>query len=526
MKNVSKAGAVLVLILFVYFSGCKSNGTGSSSSSTTSTSTASSVTLSGTLASSSAGKELRAKDFTGYYLIAQAKGTNKIYPGKVNADGTFSLDVPQNGSYVVTVMSSSSRPAGVFIMADGDSTLTTGLKSGTTNASLGTFTLDETKGKATALQTISNYADTTITARASNGAPVGMGNVGKGTQAKLTSGSVDTSIPDVDKDGLIDPLDADADGNGVVDEFQATGPAKFSSYATTKAGKSSSCITSVGVFMNLKIPYDKSSSFDTKTDMVLTLELIPDSSCASAIETIDLDTSSGGTGSGGPVYKNLATISPFANGWTDLASPTAYPSTGTLWKDANWSLYKATSSEGDTRWTVWVVPNDTVVAGDSFMFKVKYTSGSGITPSTEHFVKAVDYVFTNIPKMATYNGTPAPTPSSGGSGTNSNPITFTGDDLTLTWSRPQDESSSSICGMSYIFTVFYYVGTSQAQEKRCTTTVSDDSSCSTTMSATLTKSDCLASTTSSGSSVTQYQVDVTASSTAGDNSAQLVYFKR
>lgn len=491
----------------LFLAGCG----GSSSTPVTSTSSTT-VSMSGTLQSVT-GKE-KAKDYTGYTVIAKEKSTRKIYKGTVNADGSFSVSVAKSGKYMITVLSDSSRAAGVLLntaAGASDTTLKAGISSSTSNASLGTFTLDETKGIA---NPANNLGGDDWEVRAKSGVPVSMNNgklIGKGADQKVTGKfAVTKDDGDDDDDGLIDELDADGDGDGTVDELQS------GDYATTKAGKSSSCIKNVGVFMNLKIAYDKTSTFSTVTDMVLTLELIPDSSCISNIKQIDLDT--------GPKYKTVAKVAPAANGWTDVAS--AYPATGTVWKDKNWLLYQMKSTDGVTRWTVWVTPEDTtnlVTAGDSFMFKVQYNDGN-----TEHFVKAIDYVFTDIPKLSTYNGTPAPTPSSGGSGTSGNPVSVGTGDLTLVFTRPKDEAGAEITGMKYIFEIFYRDSSgTQVGSARCTTSEFTDSGSGTTLTTTtpLSASTCLP-TISGSSAVSSYQIDLTASSTAGDNSAQLFYVKK
>ncbi len=511
MKKNVKFSVLTALGMFLLAGGLfVLSGCGGSSTPVTSTSSTT-VSMSGTLQSSS-GKE-KAKDYTGYTVIAKEKTTRKIYKGTVNADGTFSVSVAQNGKYIFTVLSDSSRAAGVLLntaAGASDATLKAGISSSTSNASLGAFTLDESKGIA---NPANNLGGDDWEVRAKSGVPVSMNNgklIGKGTDQKVAKLAVTKDDGDDDDDGLIDELDADGDGDGTVDELQS------GDYATTKAGKSSACIKNVGVFMNLKIDYDKTSTFSTVTDMVITLELIPDSSCVSNIKQIDLDT--------GPKYKTVAKVSPAASGWTDVAS--AYPSTGTVWKDKNWLLYQMKSTDGVTRWTVWITPEDAtnlVTAGDSFMFKVQYNDGN-----TEHFVKAIDYVFTDIPKLSTYNGTTAPTPSSGGSGTSGNPVSVGTDNLTLVFTRPKDETGAEITGMKYKFEIFYRDSTgAQVGSALCTASEFTDSGSGATLTTTtpISATTCLP-TTSGSSAVSSYQIDLTASSTAGDNSAQKFYVKK
>ena len=156
------AGALFVL------SGC-----GGSSTPVTSTSSTT-VSMSGTLQSST-GKE-KAKDYTGYTVIAKEKTTRKIYKGTVNADGTFSVSVAQNGKYMFTVLSDSSRAAGVLLntaAGASDTTLKAGISSSTSNASLGAFTLDESKGIANPANNLGG-GDNEWDIRAKNGVPVSM----------------------------------------------------------------------------------------------------------------------------------------------------------------------------------------------------------------------------------------------------------------------------------------------------------------------------------------------------------------
>ncbi len=503
--NPKMFGLLFLVCGVLFLAGCG----GSSSTPTTTSSTTATVT--GTLSNNG-----KFKDFTGYKIYAQAKSTHKLFYATVNADGSFSLALGSQASYILTLVDANSRVAGVFIMADGDATLTTGLKV-TQNTSLGALTLDSVKGKVTRFSgdDLEGLADSTLTARAVSGKPVGYGNLGKGAEAKLTGKfAKDETSPDQDSDGLTDSFDADADGDGTVDELQS------GSLATTKSGKSSACIRSVGVFMNLKIGYDRTNSIDAKEDMVLTLELIPtDATCAADISKVEV--------LNGPTYLKTATVAPSASGWTDNKIPSAYPATGTLWSavsSGSYDMFNLTPP-GETigRWTIWIIGHDTVTAGDSFHFKVTYKSSS-----EEQFVKMIDYVFTDIPKLSTYNGTTAPTPSAGGSGTSNNPVAVGATDLTLVFTRPKDETGAEITGMKYKFEIFYRDSSgTQVGSALCTASEFTDSGSGTTLTTTtpISATTCLP-TTSGSSAVSSYQIDLTASSTAGDNSAQLFYVKK
>lgn len=489
------------------------SGCGGSSTPTTTAAASTTATVTGTVTSSA-----KYKDFTGYKIYAQAKKTHKMFYTKVNADGSFSLALDSANSYIMTLVNDKSRVEAVFVITNGTDTLITGFKI-LGSGSLGTFTLDTANGKvlSSSAKLIGGVceADTTLTARAKSGKPVGMGNLGKGTDAKLPAKmKTDEESPDQDSDGLTDSYDADADGDGTVDELQS------GTLATTKSGKSSACISSVGLFMNLKIAYDKTNSINTNTDMVITLELIPkDATCAADISKVEV--------LNGPTYLKTATVAPSANGWTDNKIPSAYPTVGTLWKDVSsgsYDMFNLTPpSETIGRWTIWIVANDAVTAGDSFHFKVTYKSSS-----EEQFVKMIDYVFVNIPILSTYNGTTAPTPSSGGSGTSANPVSVGSGDLTLVFTRPKDETGAEITGMKYKFEIFYRDSSgAQLGSARCTASEFTDSGSGTTLTTTIPISGTTCLPTTSGSSaVSSYQIDLTASSTAGDNSAQLFYVKK
>lgn len=500
MKQKSKYSSIALLLFGVVLivTGCGgSSGTGI----TTGISGSASV-LTGQIQSSA-----KAKDFTGYRIYAMAKSTHKVYYATVSIDGSFSLTVEQNGSYILTLVRSDSHVAGVLSPgALGNDTVVTGIKTGASSAvDIGSFVLDETKGVASAAGELSAVMDSSLKARAASGKIVGQGNLGKGAEAKLTAGnSVNTQSPDQDDDGLVDALDADADGDGVVDEIQS------GELAVTKSGKASACIKNISVLMSLKIAYENSNTFDTKKDMVLALEVTPaNSTCAADISKVEL--------LNGPSFLATAAISASASGYVG-----AYPTAGILWTNVSVGSYDMVSmtppSDTTPHWVIWLVPNGTVTAGDSFHFKVSYKSSH-----EEHFVKMLDYVFTDIPRLLTYNGNAAPAPMAGGSGSSINAAAVGRGDLTLTWSRPKDETGAEISALVYVFTVHSFSSSGSELESSQCTSVSDAGG---TLAVTLSASSCLPAVTASGTAIAYYQIDIAAVSTAGDVSAQLFYVKK
>ncbi len=500
MKHILKYSAIALLLLGVVFivTGCGgSSGTGITTSVSATTST-----LTGQIQSSA-----KAKDFTGHRIYAMAKSTHKVYYAKVNSDGSFSLSVEQNGSYILTLVRADSRVAGVLSPgALGNDTVVTGIKTGASSAvDIGLLVLDETKGVAAAASELSAAMDSSLKARAASGKVVGQGNLGKGTEAKLRAGnSVNAQSPDQDEDGLVDALDADADGDGVVDEIQS------GELAVTKSGKSSVCVKNVSVLMSLKIAYENSNTFDTKKDMVVALEVTPaDSACAADISKVEV--------LNGPTFLATATVSASASGYVG-----AYPAAGTLWTNVSVGSYDMVSmtpsSDTTPHWIIWLVPNGAVTAGDSFHFKVTYKSSH-----EEHFVKMLDYVFTDIPRLLTYNGNAAPAPMAGGSGSSANAAAVGSGDLTLTWSRPKDETGAEVSALVYVFTVHSFSSNGTEVLSNQCTTVTDAGGA---LTVTLSSSTCLPAVTATGTAIAYYQIDIAAVSTAGDVSAQLFYVKK
>ena len=432
-------------------------------------------------------------------VLAQSAKDGKIYYGTVDSSGNLSISVPSGEAIYIDVLKNG-RFDGMFVATAEGSQDTMGIKP-TTSTNLGNITIDESKGIAlsSSSEGISKIKDATLTARASSGVPVGAGNFGKGTGSKLGTGSADSTKLDEDRDGLPDFLDADNDGNGLVDEMDKD------SKPESEGAAGLTQIQQATVFMNLKIDYDKTATFNRKTDTVLTLHVqVKDPSKVSKVEVVDA-----------PAYKDTATSVASSFTFPDHD----YPAEGTSWKSLGYKLVKATMG-GATVWTMFISPVDNVSAGDTFHFRVTFTDGT-----TEDAVKMINYAFTNIPKLATVNGTAA-TAFTGTNGTISDPIGISSStsDLSfpITWSRPLDESGIAINGMTYQMQVFYYNAAKQSIGQKNFDGPVDDATGSVTMQTTLS----LKSSDVTTEAAAIYQVDLTAQSKAGDNSAQKTDYKK
>lgn len=163
-----------------------------------------------------------------YTVLAQSNQTGEIYRDETNASGDFAIDLPDNeagNTFVVTILGPDGHAVGPVVFGASGSDGVTGVRPAG-DTSLGTLNLPDDPSAAPiqcgtdADTDLTNLLDQDVKARLNeHGAPVGLDSVGKGAAADNLSGS-GNGLADADRDGLIDILDADNDGNGVVDEFE------------------------------------------------------------------------------------------------------------------------------------------------------------------------------------------------------------------------------------------------------------------------------------------------------------------
>jgi len=374
----------------------------------------------------------------GHAVIAQSNDTGRIYRGLTDESGEFQIDIPDDeagNTFVVTILGPDGRALGPVVF---DQDGATGLALDG-QVSLGTIDLpaDPTE---TPLQPgddadsdLDDLVDVDVTARVDgDGVPVGLPSCGKGDDAQ---GQVSQDqLADADQDGLIDVLDADDNGNGIVDDFEGNG----------EAGGMLPGIRA-NFFMNLKVyaeqaqPYYSGTTAEIaaalSTDTIITFEVQAEPSATTSIAAAHL------LDVPGPAYLSIAQKSTEATDGLDL----------TLWSASNYAF-----DEESDRFDAFVCPNAVMDAGDTFTVEVSLDDGT-----TEQYSRMINYIFKNIPKLIKYGSAGALTnfdvTDAGVNGTNQHPIPFDGSkDLVLVYQPPPDENGDYLTNLYYTFGIFYH----------------------------------------------------------------------
>lgn len=375
----------------------------------------------------------------GFLVMAQSAVSGEIYQGVSDADGKFEVDIPDSengGTFMVTIIKPDGRAAGPVLFDESAGEGMTGLDL-SRPASLGTLVVpgDVADGPVV----VGGDADTKelvspeiVTRLDADGIPVGLASAGKGADAQGGgggAGKIDSpqSKLDADGDGLPDVVDADDNGNGIVDEFDGAGDA---------GGIPAGAGIRLNFFMNLKISDADANKYYTgtadqvsdalKTDTIITLEIAaePDAKrkpvaarvlTAPAPEYLSLMEKMGTDEHGGQSFKP--------------------------WSDSDYAFDVATD-----RLQAFVRPNALLNAGDTFTVAVEFDDGS-----TKLFSRMINYVFKNIPRLRQFGDTVG-----GLTAFSSGTISFDGSqDLVLVFNPPTDDTGAYLTGMDYQFEIFY-----------------------------------------------------------------------
>lgn len=410
-----------------------SDGTDGTTDDTLGLSNPDTFSLTGVIAPSDAAKRRVRRqggvsDTPKYIVIAQSADSYETYKAQTNADGSFQLDLPDSEKgnlFTVTIMNESGRAEGPIVFGqDGDNGKTgIDLASGVT---LGQIALPDNPGDAPItpggdFNSDDQVASDVIARLNANGAPVGSASLGKGDAADGAASNSPRQILDKDKDGLPDFVDADNDGNGILDDFDNN--------ATDIRPNDG---VRLNFFMNLKVGADRMSIYYDGTDAereaalmqdtVITFEVQTEPSAPKEIASVRaLDTPA-------PTYMNDLTL---------LNSSAA-------WADSDFAFgYIANSYQA------FISPNALLTAGDSFTVEVTFDDSS-----TRQYTQMINYVFTNIPRLISAGAGASQTAFTG-----QQPVMFDGtQDLTLVFQPPKDENGDFIDGLDWRFEFFFLDG--------------------------------------------------------------------
>ncbi|MBL8879219.1 MAG: hypothetical protein JNG88_08875 [Phycisphaerales bacterium] len=410
------------------------NNTGDS----TSDDSASALSLRGTLIGQSAAKRgPRAADAdpdSGYTVVAQSTATMETYRGTTDDQGDFLVDLPDDeagNTFMVAIIDENGQPVSTVVFDGSGDTGYTGL-SMSESATLGTIELPDDPSATPVMPgvnaTTGSMIDPTVFARLNDdGCPVGVGNNGKGSASQGVNSASGNQILDGDQDGLPDFIDADNNGNGIVDDWDSNG-----GDAAPNDG------VRLNFFMNLKIDEPDTDVYygsdlaaiddSLKEQTIITMEVLEEPGAPKHITGVAL------VESPGPSYIPLMTTS-------------IGPNSFALWSSIGYAFDDA----GD-RFQRFVIPHDHLNAGDTFTVEVTFEDGS-----TKQYSRMVNFVFTNIPRLRNWGqGGGALGAFAGGVIQVDNT-----QDLDLEFQPPTDDTGNYLENLDYSFEVFYYDGSNQ-----------------------------------------------------------------
>lgn len=355
-----------------------------------------------------------------YTVVAVDNSSNKTYQATTNEDGTFSIEVPSDSSYLMAFVNNGSY-IGPAVFDGSDSQVNTAIKP-TASTDLGSMIVDEDEGYARA-ETAPAIVDTEVLAEAADGKPKGAGpdNDGKVQNAGITN----REDSDEDKDGIPNIFDADEDNDGFRNGIKAD-----------PSGKTvvSDHIESVYMSSNIwplhgeEPPAGSVHSTYAPSLMSMWLNVVPKSGQESTVVSVTCTDVPA-------VIKDVATVRVSSS----IGDPVDYPTGNSLWKDSGYNLYKTTTLARE-QWIISLAPNAAMTIGDTFVIKVTYTDSSN-----ETFYIPMSYILTDWASITIFNGTsidPA-------KGSRSDPQTFSGDPLTIEFTKPRDEDGNILSGLSY-----------------------------------------------------------------------------
>lgn len=403
-----------LFITAIFIVACGSSG---SSTPSTDTVTVTGILNSGTISSSISKATAPAADYT---VVAIDNSTNKTYAATTGADGSFSIDLPTNTQFHVSLMTSGSY-VGPTVFDGAGSEVNTVIKP-TANLDLGAVTVDETNGYART-DTAPAVVDSTIIAVATNGKPAGAGPDVDGKDVIDNGGAVHTDV-DIDRDGIPNFFDADEDNDGIRNGIVA---------AATGVIGTSTIVEQVGIYSNIWVPHGDASSYASHATYAedghisMRVMVTPKSGKEDQIASVKCIS----------VPADIANIATMNTGSTGDAID--YPAEHTLWKDNSYNLYKMVTETAGS-WIAVIAPNTIMAIGDTFTIRATYTDST-----YEDFYLSTSYVLTDWAWITTYDGNTL----SSSVGTKTSPASVSTDSTTVVFNKPRDEDNNVLAGLIY-----------------------------------------------------------------------------
>jgi hypothetical protein len=412
-------------------------------STTTTTIFSGTATVSGTLYTGSVGASASdVKSFAvaqGYRIVAQNAATGEFKFIETDSSGRFTFTSPANETWLINIIDNNTQYTGPVVARDmGGSEAAMGIQTAAASVELGDVLINPSTGLIAPTAALdSEFVGSAEVARTDgNGVPVGVGNAGKGSAADY-SGPLASGF-DSDKDGLPNFVDADNNGNGVIDEVDP------GSGVTTEAVVDNPRIESADVHANLDLGYDHVQNFNAAQYAALEFVVVPDASVIGSITSVRITSI--------PTrYANAELID------AQTIEGTSYPD-HTLWSQTGAVGYglgftpASQSWSGVDQWSVYVRAGVQPQPGDVFVFQVNYSDGS-----SDEFSRMVNYAFSDITSLASYQVAGDIVRTAPATNEPSVPLTLAGTtEITLNYNRPADENSNTLTGFAYDYFIDLY----------------------------------------------------------------------
>lgn len=351
-----------------------------------------------------------------YAVVAIDNETNETYRATTDEAGVFSIEVPSDSSYLLSLVSEGSYVGPTVFDGSGSEVNTAIAPSSDTD--LGSITVDTAGGYARTSEA-PDSVDDSITAVATDDIPVGAGNDGKTQHSGITN----RTDSDEDRDGIPNLFDADEDNDGI-----RNGIAGLPSGATAVSDHIEAVYTGSNIWAH------RDEADEEAYNLIgLTLHVDPidgHEEMISGVQCIEVPSS-------------IADVTTMRWGSSLGVLEADYPEENSLWSGSGNNLYQTTELP-EEEWVVTIRPGADMNVGDTFTIRVTYTDST-----YEDFFIPMSYVLTDWARLLTYNGTAMPEDLNQGTSRPGSQITFNSNTLVVTFGKARDEDGNVLEGLNY-----------------------------------------------------------------------------
>ena len=449
---------------------------------------------------------------------AVAADTGRVFSSVTGNDGSVSLRVPQDSSYILSIISKDGKSFGsAVVLSDTEkglsrtvptpSTETVGIKSpdSATPLSLGTVEIpDDPKTTPFEVYAPDAARDTALLAKVdSNGVPLGNSSFGKPSSPSGTLPGGHYS-GDPDMDGLPNIIDTDDDGDGIPDDWDKDSDGDLVTDSSVDLSDTLPVEFTIGYLLDIRGGEGVYSYFhgdindalrrDMRADLMVKIN---DPARIDAVTSVALYSGSSTAYAASLTAAEFDTtdnVQHFVDGSSYNPGANVYSAPWNLLENSDSIAYQLPVSENDSdddRLVCRVglkIPetaSDLYAVGDVFTVELQYSTSSGI--ATEYYSGMINYIYENITRFqgtaVRANGAGAPaatdftsvwdgTPGDPYPGDEDNPIeltyTATTDDIWFKIIPPKDADGDYITTGGFRYEIFdataagpRYIGTWQ-----------------------------------------------------------------